>query len=340
MGKYLKKFSTDPDRIEYEGGNDYIEPYVSYVEGDNSVHYNKPETRLIVRYNVGDASEPTQLYMYMNKQGAPFTILGADMFSKVEIDGTEVAVADLDTAQGQYQLSAGEHTVKYTLIDPTFIGVEMNEPRTTITRLGAVLSRCSNIISVEIPDSVTSIGSAAFQSCNGLTSITIPNNITSIGESAFGACKVLTSVIIGNSVTSIGESAFGYCSNLTSVAIGNSVTSIEYHAFDTCGSLTSVTIPDSVTSIGNNVFSNCDGLRSATIGNGVTSIGDGAFIYCRSLSSVTIEATTPPTLGSNAFYSSSNCTIWVPAGTANIYKAASGWSDYSSRIHEIGETER
>ena len=52
MGDYLKLFETDSERVEYEGGGNYIEPYVSYVEGDNSVHYNKPpETRVVAKFN-------------------------------------------------------------------------------------------------------------------------------------------------------------------------------------------------------------------------------------------------------------------------------------------------
>jgi hypothetical protein len=38
--KHLKKFSTEADRIAYERGNDYIEPYISLVSEDSSVHYN------------------------------------------------------------------------------------------------------------------------------------------------------------------------------------------------------------------------------------------------------------------------------------------------------------
>ena len=46
-----------------------------------------------------------------------------------------------------------------------------------------------------IPNSVTSIGKAAFRYCTGLTSIVIPNSVTSIGDRAFGGCTGLTSVI-------------------------------------------------------------------------------------------------------------------------------------------------
>ena len=276
MGKYIKKFSTDSDRVEYEGSNDYLEPYVSYVDGDNTVHYNKIETRLIATYNVTDASEPILIYAYYDEEGQEeYWVKGADLFTNAEIDGTEVSIQDLDTAQGQYQFSNGEHTVKYTLKDPTSIG-------------DGAFAACSSLTSVTIPDSVTSIGSWVFQGCSGLISATIGNGVTSIGDGAFNDTSLI-SVIIPNNVTSISFIAFASCRNLTSVTIGNSV----------------------------------------------TSIGEEAFIDCSSLTSVTIEATTPPTLEANVFGNTNDCPIYVPAESVDVYKAASGWSEYASRIQAI-----
>lgn len=58
--------------------------------------------------------------------------------------------------------------------------------------------------------SVTSIGYGAFRDTQ-ITSITIPESVTSIGNRAFDGCYNLTSITIPNSVTTICDCAFQYC---------------------------------------------------------------------------------------------------------------------------------
>lgn len=99
---------------------------------------------------------------------------------------------------------------------------------------------CSNLISVIIPNSVTTVGYSAFYGCSSLTSITIPNSVTNIGNRAFNECSGLNSITIPNSVTSIGSYAFYFCTDLTSITIPNSVTSIGMCAFYGCSNLKEV----------------------------------------------------------------------------------------------------
>ena len=159
---------------------------------------------------------------------------------------------------------------------------------------------------------------------------------TSIGDMAFYWCSGLTSVTIGSGVRYIGYWAFQSCSSLTSVTIGSGVTNINNYAFNGCTGLTSVTIPDSVTRIGTGAFYLCSGLTIVTIGSGVTSIDSYAFDSCSKLTSVTIEATTPPSLGSDAFNNTStNLIIYVPSESLEAFKTATNWKTYASRIKPI-----
>jgi len=148
--------------------------------------------------------------------------------------------------------------------------------------------KITRLIAITIPNSVTSIGSFAFDFCSGLTSITIPNSVSLIGNSAFGGCSGLTSLSIGNSVTAIGNSAFGSCTSLTNLTIGNSVITIGWWAFYGCSSLRSIIIPNSVTTIGMWAFDSCSKLTSIMIGDSVKFIEDYAFENCTSLTNLTI----------------------------------------------------
>ena len=198
--------------------------------------------------------------------------------------------------------------------------------------------RCKNLISVIIPNSVTSIGTEAFR-YSGLTSITIPNSVTYIGSSAFSECSGLTSITIPNSVTSIEYYAFSGCSGLTSITIPNSVTSIGDSAFEGCTGLTSITIPNSVTSIGSHAFSWCTGFTSITIPNSVTYIGQYAFENCDNLIEINslneIAPLCSQDIVSDKTYALS--TLNIPKGSLSSYKANQQWNKFWN-IKEVFET--
>lgn len=218
---------------------------------------------------------------------------------------------------------------------------------------------CRSLTSINIPNSVTSIGSSAFGACTSLTSVIISNSVRIIGGNAFQDCSALTSIIIPDSVTSIREYAFYNCKNLVSITISNNVGSIAKYSFHGCEKLISVTIPNSVTGIYSDAFSNCKNLTSVTIPDSVQVIDSYVFANCSSLTNITIPRnvtsignyslsigsstnkatitmlrTTPPTIRSSTFNASYLQKIIVPAGTGATYKAATNWSNFADYIEE------
>ena len=90
--------------------------------------------------------------------------------------------------------------------------IEYQGTKYMVTSIGKnAFSRCKDLISVDIPNSVTIINGYAFELCSNLTEIIIPNSITVIGEWAFYNCSGLTSITIPESVISIGDFAFDGC---------------------------------------------------------------------------------------------------------------------------------
>ncbi len=171
----------------------------------------------------------------------------------------------------------------------------------TVTTIGVeAFLDCESLQSINMPNSVTTIGEGAFSNCYSLHSVNLPNSMTSIVECMFLGCKLLQSVHIPNTVTSIGGDAFFGCDSLQSVNIPNSVTTIGEEAFLGCRSLESVHIPNSVTTIGDQAFLSCRSLESVHIPNSVTTIGDWAFSGCKLLQSVIIPNSVT-TIGEGAF---------------------------------------
>ena len=143
-----------------------------------------------------------------------------------------------------------------------------------VTVIGKLAFQCSDLISISIPDSVTSIRDSAFYWCENLTSIYIPDSVTSIGATPFRYCFSLNEILVdeNNPVYSNDDRGVLFnkaktrliqapCAISGSYMIPDGVTSIVDSAFEDCNSLVTVYIPDTLTSMNASAFYSCDSLN-------------------------------------------------------------------------------
>ena len=102
---------------------------------------------------------------------------------------------------------------------------------------GAFFNR-DDIIKIDIPATVTTIGDCAFYDCQSLEAITLPQGLKFIGNEAFMYCESLTSITIPSGVTTIGYSVFAGCNDLKFIIIPKSVEIMGSYIFSGCTSLT------------------------------------------------------------------------------------------------------
>ena len=225
-------------------------------------------------------------------------------------------------------------------------GVLYNKTMTTLIR---VPEGKQGVIT--IPETVTAIGSSAFNGCNNITISLAPSNtaltisngglynkgmtrllrcleikngafhisngVVSIETGAFCGCQELTSIYIPNSVKSIGKLAFAGTS-LSSIDIPNSVTKIEGHAFSSCSRLESITLSNNLKTLYAFTFEYCSSLKSIALPNTLTGIEAYAFNNCTGLRTVIIPSSVKG-INSNAFWKCENITIYT-ASNAKIFK--------------------
>ncbi len=177
----------------------------------------------------------------------------------------------------------------------------------------------SNLASVKIPSTVTTISAHAFYQCrsSSFTSISLPSSIQNIGNSAFRECIFLTSFTIPDQVTAISASLFYGCTSLTSITIPNGVKSIGAGAFRYCSNLKNISLPDGLTTIDSNAFEECSNLESFTVPKSVTSIGTSVFKGCSKITSINVDAENTNYLSDNGVLYNIDKTMLVECPKGN-----------------------
>ena len=252
-------------------------------------------------------------------------------------------IAYQDKEENSYIAITGYNGSNSDVVIPKYI--EMNGENIPVKEIANdTFKDYTEITSVTIPDSVTTIGDSAFYNCNSVTSIYIPSSVTTLGDSAFYGCSNLTIYCEASSLPSGWDSSWNP-SNRPVIwnsygGIHGNLNGLDYIAYQDKeensyiaitgynGSNSDVVIPKyiemngeniPVKEIANDTFKDYTEITSVTIPDSVTTIGDSAFYNCNSVTSIYIPSSVT-TLGDSAFYGCSNLTIYCEASSR-----PSGW---------------
>ena len=172
------------------------------------------------------------------------------------------------------------------------------------------------LIDIEIPNSVTTIPSRAFEGCLAKTFKFHPG-VEIIENNAFYDTPSLVTITGMESVKEIGSSAF-YYSGIENINLGDNLETIGSNAFYSCKMLKSIIIPGSVDTVPKEAFASCQNLQYVQIDEGCSMIDDEAFSFCYNLKEVVL----PTSLRRVCFFSFSNCEALqefvFPEGVTNI----------------------
>lgn len=136
------------------------------------------------------------------------TSMGSYAFSGCEgLAGQEVDLSGLTEIPG--------HSFDYTYIS----GVTLNPGLTSIDDWAFIGARFD---SLELPETLTSIGNYAFYWSSLSGEVTIPDSVTSLGTSALEGCSGITKLHIGSGLTQIDASNFSGLSQDVKITINNS----------------------------------------------------------------------------------------------------------------------
>ena len=160
--------------------------------------------------------------------------------------------------------------------------------------------------------SVTGIGWLAFRDCTELTSVTMPNTITTIESDAFEGCTSLRKVVLPNKLETIPDDSFSGCTSLEEINLPASLKEIMYDAFENCSSLKNVTLPSGLEKIGNSAFKNCSSLESIYIPKGIGILYYDTFNGCTGLTSIVVDVANPK------YDSRGNCNAIIETSTNKI----------------------
>ena len=243
-----------------------------------------------------------------------------------------------------------KYTGDRTTMTATVTGTEDNFSKTdvvipeevngyVVTCIGARAFRTTSVKSVDMPNTIISIGYRAFSRCSELETISVSNSLTTIADMAFTECSSLRSIALPETISEIGASSFSECSSIESIEIPYDapLETIQQGTFIACSKLASFNIPGSVKIINDTAFGFCSSLTSLYIPSSVIKLeyddfGEyHPFYSCSRLESIIVDKENP------VYDSRENCNAIIETSTNKLIVGCMN-SNIPNGVVEIGST--
>ena len=229
----LNKYGLEIDTATAENIREALEKYYN-DKGEYKLIFKGVSTEVYTRYSnlgtiIDEIKDITDIIVSLENvtfqnNRLPDNILGSTSFNNNNI--TKVILHDDITALGN------EAFIN------CYVLAEVNMPKRLI-EIGSTVFDSTKIKNIDLPNELKIINNYAFRD-SIIESIIMPDSVISIGEAAFELCPQLHSVKLSKNLSVIPKSAFASCYELKSIIIPESVTSIEDIAFYVCKTLEKV----------------------------------------------------------------------------------------------------
>ena len=209
----------------------------------------------------------------------PYEVTKAQtLYAKWTQNGPEEIVFSVDS-NGVLTSVSGLTASNTTVVIPSEVG------GITVREIGTgVFKDNRNIVSLTIPDSVTTLQNRICSGCTALREVYLPSGLTVIPDETFDGCSSLSTVHFPDTLEQIRFDAF--CGTaLTEFIAPDSLTEIWSYAFKDCSGLEKVDLKN-VSSVSGSAFQSCTALRSVRLSDKLTELPDHLFDGCTSLAEI------------------------------------------------------
>ena len=282
---------TNPDYFTWSDG-DTTSTVTGFSEEGLAVYNAGNLTKLVIpkKHNNLDVTVIKYSAFYGRESVKKVTI--PDTVTKIEVDAfgrctgmEELTIPISLDASDCFSLCSNVNKINFT--KGTGIGVDYTNKKREYTPW--FVSR-GNELEVIMEEGITSIGGSMFCYINGLKKLELPSTLTTIGSWAFTSCENWENEIDMSKWTRIETRAFSGCSKITGeFKLSNELMELGDFAFKKCSKLTGeIKIPNRITTILTTAFYGCESIRKVTIPDTVTKIEVDAFRGCTGMEELTI----------------------------------------------------